>query len=114
MTAKTTSMLKRARRLRREDDVIFVAIINNPEIGRLGVPMASNREALMSGDYYVAGPDETTKDFHARLRMIARERGRSTVILGDPENTGHLEETMAANPSYTPPNMSRLPHSTLN
>jgi hypothetical protein len=37
-------MLKRARRLRRKDDVIFVAIINNPEIGRLGVPMASARE----------------------------------------------------------------------
>jgi hypothetical protein len=102
MTAKTRSMLNRARRLRRKDDVIFVAIINNPEIGRLGVPMASAREALMHGDYYEALPDETIKDFHARLRSIARERGRTTIILGDPENAGQLEEAMEANPEYVP------------
>jgi len=114
MTAKTTSMLKRARRLRRKDDVIFVAIINNPEIGRLGVPMASSREAMMGGEYYVAGPDESTDAFHARLRSIARERGCTTAILGDEANAGQLEEAMAANLTWTPPNLSRPPSSVLN
>ena len=102
MRGKAKSLLTRARRLRRKDDVIFVAIINNPEIGRLGVPMASAREALMHGEYYVAEEGESVKDFHQRLRSIARERGCTTVILGDPENAGQLEEAMAANPEYVP------------
>ena len=47
----------------------------DPESRRLGLPMASNREAMCRDDYFVAAPDESLETFHARLKKIARERG---------------------------------------
>ena len=83
MTAKTASMVKRTRRLGREKGPFLVTIINNPEAVRLGI-LKSDREALMGDGHYEAAAGETTSAFHARLRKIARERGYTTAILGDP------------------------------
>ena len=44
-----------AYRLRRQDGVFLVTVIGDPESRRLGLPMASNREAMIGGDYFV-GP----------------------------------------------------------
>ena len=113
------SKKKRPRILGALLDALVIGLKRLPTIRLSELPRMADfaiwaREALIGEDYYVAAADETVKAFHARLRMIARERKSMTVILGDPENAGQLEEAMAANPSYTPPNMSRPPRSTLN
>jgi hypothetical protein len=47
--------------------------------------MASNREAMCGGDYFVSAPDESLDIFRARLKKIARERG-VVVALGHEDN----------------------------
>jgi hypothetical protein len=37
--------------------------------------MASNREAMCGGDYFVSAADESLETFRARLKKIAQERG---------------------------------------
>ena len=93
--AKIKALIERARHLRHSGDVRLSTIINNPDFARLGVPMASDREALIvkpgprTGwrcEYFAAETGETTPAFHARLKAIARERGAKTVDLGHPAN----------------------------
>jgi hypothetical protein len=90
MTVKTTSksLLARARKLNRQDGPLFLTIENDPEARRLGLPMASDREALIGEDRHQAAPDESTKDFHARLRKLVCDRGKpyGFIILGHPSN----------------------------
>ena len=88
MTSKSRSksLLARARRLNRSEGPIFLVIQNDPEIQRLRLLMASNRQAMIGMDHYEAAPDETTEAFHARLRKLAQARGARMVELGHPSN----------------------------
>jgi hypothetical protein len=84
--AKTRSLLARARWLNHKDGPIFLTIVGDPECVRLGLPMASNREAMIGEDHFEAAPDEPVESFHERMRNIAQERGARMVMLGHPEN----------------------------
>ena len=69
-----------------QNPVVLVAVEGNsaacPER-----PMVSTREAEIGGEYFVASADETTQQFHARLKALYREaNARGCVILGHPGN----------------------------
>ena len=61
--------------------------------------MASNREAMCGGDYFVAAPDERLETFRARLKKIARERG-VVVALGTKTTRRRLANRLS--PSTAP------------
>jgi hypothetical protein len=84
--SKSQSLLAIARRLNRSEGPIFLTIENNPEVQKLRLLMASNRQAMIGRDHYEAAPDETTEAFHARLRKLAKARGAWMVQLGHPSN----------------------------
>jgi hypothetical protein len=92
MSSRSKPILARASRLGQDVGPLLIVIENNPEPRRLGIPMASNREATLGGDHYQALDSESTKTFHARLRAIARERGARMVILGHESNIEPLQE----------------------
>jgi hypothetical protein len=84
--SRSKSLLARARRLNHKDGPIFLTIVGDPECVRLGLPMASNREAIIGEDHFEAASDEPVESFHERMRNIAQERGARVVMLGHPEN----------------------------
>jgi hypothetical protein len=69
-----------------ENPVVMVQVSGNPDAGRVG-PMVSEREGLVGGEYFAASPDETTQQFHARLKAHYRQtKARGCVVLGHPGN----------------------------
>jgi hypothetical protein len=96
MPRRSKSILARASKLRSESEPLRLTIEGNPEWRRLGIRMASDREAMVGGDYYVALDSESTKAFHARMKSIARARGGppfAFVFLGHPSNIEPLQES---------------------
>ena len=97
---KSKSVLGKTRRKRTRTILpLMITMIGDPEIVRLkwlGVlpadAMASEREALIGGNdsYHVAAPDESTEDFHKRLRaiVIANSSGPPypSILLGCEQN----------------------------
>jgi hypothetical protein len=59
-----------------------IAIVNNPEMVRLGHDLRSEREAIVAGEFHCAEANESTSAFHARLCAIARARGVCLVSVG--------------------------------
>jgi hypothetical protein len=84
--SRSKSVLARARRLNRSEGPIFLTIEGDPEVQKLRLLMASNRQAMIGTDHCEAAPDETTEAFHARLRKLAQARGAWMVQLGHPSN----------------------------
>jgi hypothetical protein len=103
MTARSKSLLARARRLNRQYGVILLTIEGDPEIRKLGLGlrMASNRQAMIGQDHFEAHPDEPVKAFHARLRKIAQDRGARMVMLDHPSNVEPLKEGLPYPPAQT-------------
>jgi hypothetical protein len=100
--------LREAKRLKREregrDLPLVILIVGCPEPARLGFDLKSERMALIKGELFEALPNETTKAFHRRLVVIARERsmglnrGVITVSIGSDEPVKeclyHLDGTL--------------------
>ena len=84
--SRTANLINRMSRIKRPGDIRLVPIVGNPEAGRLRVPMASPREAMIEGCYYAAAAEEETADFHRRMKRIARECGAAIVVLGHSQN----------------------------
>jgi hypothetical protein len=90
MPHRSRAILGRVRRASRTDGPYLLVICGNPEAIKRG-DLVSNREALIEDDHYAAIEGETTKDFHRRLRVAARERGVQIIELGDPSNAARRE-----------------------
>ena len=108
--SKSKSVLGKARREAGDGTPLMITMIGDPEIVRLkwlGVlpldAMASEREALVGGDdsYHVAAPDESTEDFHRRIRAIVIANGKpyGMICLGCPENGKPPMEGLSPPPS---------------
>jgi hypothetical protein len=66
--------------------VVLVAVEGNPDV-RPERPMISEREAQIGDEYFAATADETTQQFHARLKAHYRQtNARGCVVLGHPGN----------------------------
>jgi hypothetical protein len=93
---RSKSVLGKTRKENADDMPLMITMIGDPEIVRLkwlGVlpadAMASEREALIGDNVHcLAAPDESTADFHRRLRAIVIAKGKpySAILLGCPEN----------------------------
>jgi hypothetical protein len=103
---------RRMRRLERGSGAggpMLLIIEGDPELRRLQwlgkLPpgsMGSEREAMIGHDvlsisprddiHFVALQGETTAEFHARLKQIARERGLNLILLGHPSNLVEPQE----------------------
>jgi cyclopropane fatty-acyl-phospholipid synthase-like methyltransferase len=70
MASRSKSLFARARKLNRQDGIVFVQIIGDPD-----QRMTSPRIASIGNNHYEAAPDETTEAFHAGMRKVGR-RGR--------------------------------------
>ena len=105
MPPNEKTMLAKARQLNREVGPILLTIEGDPEVRKLQYlgllpqgAMASAREAMIGDAYYAADAGETTGDFHARLKQVARERGTLMILLGHKSNI----EPLRAAPPYMP------------
>jgi hypothetical protein len=112
--SKSKSVLGKARREAGDGTPLLITMIGDPEIVRLkwlgALPadaMASEREALIGNDvYYRADENESTADFHKRLRaiVIANASGPPypSILLGCAENGQPPMEGLGPSPSRTP------------
>jgi hypothetical protein len=111
---RSKSVLGKTRKENADDMPLMITMIGDPEIVRLkwmGVlpadAMASEREALIGDNVHcVAAPDESTEDFHKRLRVlvIAKSSGPPypSILLGCEQNGKPPMDGLGPPPSRTP------------
>jgi hypothetical protein len=62
-----------------------ILLIGDPEATKLGHDLTSERQAIIANELIEAEAQESTKQFHARLCRVARERGVTVVSVGSDE-----------------------------